>query len=117
MNNCLIPFMNLETKVTQNSFIEADIPVNLVEHNFIVVIHRRSINIGIFNTKYRDITSFIQILANVFYALYRTAELDIKMVIECFSQQRRIWHNPTIVNVNVYVFEIFCKLLSDNFKR
>ena len=77
--------MNWETKDRPDSLIGADVPTNLVAHNFVVVIQSRSIHIGMMNLKHNHIAAFIHILANVFYGLHRTAELNINMSIESFD--------------------------------
>jgi len=68
-----------ETKDTPDSFIGTDSPANLVAHYFVVVIQSRSIYISMVNLKHSHIAAFIHILANVFYGLHRTAELNINI--------------------------------------
>nr|XP_042909761.1 uncharacterized protein K02A2.6-like [Parasteatoda tepidariorum] len=46
MTNGWIPFMNWESKDTPNSFIGADVPANLIQRYFAVVIHWKSSHIG-----------------------------------------------------------------------
>ena len=68
-----------------DTFIGADVPANLVVHYFVIVIQSRSIHIGIVNLKQNHIVALIHILANVFYGLHRTAELNINMSMELFD--------------------------------
>jgi hypothetical protein len=73
--------MNWETKDTPDSFIGADVPANLVAYYFIVIVQSRKIHIGMVNLKHNHVAAFIHILANVFYGLRRTAELNFNMSI------------------------------------
>ena len=77
--------MNWETKDTQDNFIGADVPANLVAHYFVIVIQSTSIHIYMVNLKNNHIAAFIHILANVFYELHLTAKLNINMGIETFD--------------------------------
>ena len=85
MYNCWAPFMNWENKDTPYSFIGAYVSANFVAHYFIVIIQSRGIHIGMMNLKHNHIAAFIHILANLFYGLHRTAELNINMSIEPFD--------------------------------
>ena len=108
--------MNWETKDTPDGFIGADVPANLVAHYFVIFIQSRSIYVGMANLKHNLIAVLIHILANVFYRLHRTAELNINMRIESFDDPNgplaSCWHcSRTHTQIDQFV------VLTDDEKR
>lgn len=96
VSDCWVSFMQRQTQDPPRCFVTTNISTGSIRLH---LISRVNINIPLLsNVKNSLVAAFVYIFTNIFYRLYRIAELYIYVTVINFRQKRRIWDNPAIVN-------------------
>ena len=81
--------VNLVTEDPPSSLVGRNISAELVSRNFIVLV-------WVINREHAGVASLVDVLANVFYCLYRVAQLDINVAIKNPRQDGAVCYHPLI---------------------